>query len=303
MELLNFIPQIQTVIFRGRKIHVVRDDLSDKFISGNKFRKLYFLLKKDFLPLKIVTSGGVQSNFLLAISRLCFLKKIELVYFVRQIPKFLKENPIGNYKFAKEFGTKFYELETQIFRNQELREKNIKESFSWENVQFIEFGGAENETFAGMENLVKVVKFAKKLKIILPSGTGASAYFLQKALLEIGQENEVHTVACVGDSDYLQKQFSHYKGLIPLKFPKVIENDFKRPFGKVPKEIYDFYFEFLEETGIELDLLYGSYTLFHILKNTSFDDFYYVHTGGLVGNESLLKSISMQKYWNKKKLN
>ncbi|KAA3599353.1 MAG: 1-aminocyclopropane-1-carboxylate deaminase [Calditrichaeota bacterium] len=287
MNLLNFIPQVQTVSFRGRKIHVVRDDLSDKFISGNKFRKLYFLLKKDFLPLKIITSGGIQSNFLLAISRFCFLKKIELVYVVRQIPKFLKENPIGNYKFAKEFGTKFYELETQIFRNSELRDKLIKEKFSGEKALFIEFGGAENKTLEGMQNLVKSVNFVKNLKVILPSGTGSSSYFLQKALLEIGKENEVHTVSCVGNSDYLKKQFSHYKGLVPLKFPVIIENDLKRPFGKVPKEIGDFYFEFLEETGIELDLLYGSYTLFHVLKNTDFNDFCYIHTGGIIGNESL----------------
>lgn len=289
MEILNFSPKVETVSFRERKIRIVRDDLSDKFISGNKFRKLYFLLKKDLLPPKIVTSGGVQSNFLLAISRFCFLKKIELVYFVRQIPKSLKNNPVGNFKFAQKFGAKFYEIETQIFRNSELRDKLIKRKFSGENVHFIDFGGAENETLEGMKNLVETVNFSKELKVILPSGTGASAYFLQKALLEIGIENEVHTVACVGNSDYLQKQFSHYKGLVPLKLPKIIENDFKRPFGKLSREIYDFYFEFLVETGIELDLLYGSYTLFHVFKNTDFDDFYYVHTGGVIGNESLIK--------------
>lgn len=287
MELLNFIPKIETVSFRKRQIHVVRDDLSDKFISGNKFRKLYFLLKKDFLPLKIITSGGVQSNFLLAISRFCFLKKIELVYVVRQIPKFLKENPKGNHKFAKEFGTNFYELEAQIFRNAELRAKIIKDKFSGKNTQFIEFGGAEEETLEGMQSLVENVGFEKNQKIVLPSGTGASSYFLQKVLLDYGKENQVFTVPCVGNSNYLLKQFSHYKGLNSLKFPKIIDNDLKRPFGKVPKEIFDFYYEFLEETGIKLDLLYGSYTLFHFFKNTDFENFYYIHTGGLIGNQSL----------------
>lgn len=281
----NFVPQVQEVSFRGTKIKVVRDDLSDKFISGNKFRKLYFLLQKENLPQKIITSGGVQSNFLLAISYFCKMKNIKIIFVTREIPKFLRENPIGNFKSALDFGTDFKQLKTVDFRNVCKRKEIITELATKEQAFLIEFGGAENFTLLGMQNLVAKVNFEPFEKIILPSGTGSSSFFLQKALLEAQKTNKILTVPCVGNSDYLQKEFEIFG---ENNFPEIIENDLKRPFGSVPKEILDFYFEFLEQTKIELDLLYGSYTLYHILKNTKLKSFYYVHTGGILGNRSLI---------------
>ena len=54
--------------FSSHQVLVKRDDLIDPYISGNKWRKLKYILEKAELEGKshLVTFGGAYSNHLLA---------------------------------------------------------------------------------------------------------------------------------------------------------------------------------------------------------------------------------------------
>jgi len=70
LEFLSPVQQIKNDLFKkqGLKVFIKRDDLIHPVISGNKWRKLKYILKKARAEKKthLVTFGGAYSNHLLA---------------------------------------------------------------------------------------------------------------------------------------------------------------------------------------------------------------------------------------------
>ncbi len=60
---------IEEKVFRGQKIYIKRDDLLNPNFSGNKARKFYYYLLKDFPNIKkVVSYGSNQSNAMYSLS-------------------------------------------------------------------------------------------------------------------------------------------------------------------------------------------------------------------------------------------
>jgi len=270
---------IQKITFNNQKYFVKRDDLLNSDFSGNKARKFYYYLINDFPNIKkVVSSGSAQSNAMYSLSVLCKLKNWQFDYYVDHIASFLKENPVGNYKYAKEFGMNIIEGKMPEFFD--------------ENTLYISEGGAVAEASFGIEILANEIKTwveensIKNLKIFLPSGTGTTALYLQKYI-----PFEVLTCACVGDEIYLKKQFEQ---LEEDNFPTIIQKEKKYHFGKLYKEFYNIHKELLKQTNIEFDLLYDSlgWLCFEKYVNNQEDKactFLYIHQGGVIGNISMLE--------------
>ena len=68
MEIHSPLQQIQFEIPDGIVLYIKRDDLIHPYISGNKWRKLKYLIQTAQLQNKktLVTFGGAYSNHLLA---------------------------------------------------------------------------------------------------------------------------------------------------------------------------------------------------------------------------------------------
>ena len=269
----------EQITFNNRKYYVKRDDLLSIDFSGNKARKFYYFLENDLAHIKkIVSSGSAQSNAMYSLSVLCKLKNLEFDYYVDHIAGFLKENPNGNYEHA-------------LKNEMNIKEASLPESFE-EDTLYINEGGAIKEASFGIEILAKeIISWANEnkienLKVFLPSGTGTTALYLQKYL-----PYEVLTCACVGDEEYLKKQFYE---LEKQKHPTIVSRDKKYHFGKLYKEFYEIHNELLKQTNIEFDLLYDSLgwicfeKYINSLKDNDFE-FLYVHQGGVLGNISMLK--------------
>lgn len=268
---------IQKITFNNQKYFIKRDDLLHNDFSGNKARKFYYYLINDFANIKkIVSFGSAQSNAMYSLSVLCKIKALAFDYYVDHIASYLKENPIGNYKFALENGMNIIE-------------KDLPNFFD-EKTLFISEGGAVEQAAVGIEVLANEIKTwadendIKDLKIFLPSGTGTTALYLQKYL-----PFEVLTCACVGDEDYLKKQFL---ALEKDNFPTILQREKKYHFGKLYKEFYDIHKELLTQTNIEFDLLYDSLgwicfeNYVNSQKNRDYT-FLYIHQGGVIGNISM----------------
>lgn len=208
-----------------------------------------------------------------SISQLAKFKNIEFNYFVSHIPSYLKEKPEGNYKSSLENGM-------NLLIGEAKREKNSL---------FIEEGVSQKEAYLGIEQLAKEIKEwqkesnIKEFSIFLPSGTGTTALYLQKAIKDI----KVFTTPCVGDKEYLKKQFNL---LEKEKHPIILTLNKKHHFGKLYKENYEIWQKLKEDTDIEFDLLYdpiGWRVLLNEYKNLP-KPILYIHQGGQKGNETML---------------
>lgn len=274
---MNYINSpIEEIYFNNKKYFIKRDDLLHKDFSGNKARKFYYFLKNDFKKItKVVSHGSAQSNAMYSLSVLCKIRNWEFDYYVDHIADYLKCNPIGNYDEAINNGMNI--IEDKI--------PTIIDS----NTLFIPEGGALTEASFGIKILAEeIISWAKEtntkdLKIFLPSGTGTTALYLQKYL-----PFEVLTCACVGDSQYLKKQFFE---LEEDNHPRILSLEKKYHFGKLYKEFYEIHKELKKQTNIEFDLLYDSKGWICVNKHllNEKNSILYIHQGGIIGNVSMLQ--------------
>lgn len=272
---------IQEIRFQDKTFLVKRDDLLHKDFSGNKARKFLYFLENDFPRITtLISHGSNQSNAMYSLSILCKLKGWNFIYYVNHIPSYLIQNPQGNYKYALDNGMNIIEKNQFVKSDILINNRTL----------FIEEGGALEEASYGLSILASEINEYKikyditNLKVILPSGTGTTALFLQRYL-----DIEVLTCACVGDEEYLKQQFLELE-VDESKHPKILQRTKKFHFGKLYKENYLLWKELKIQTNIEFDLLYdpiGWNTLLHNYDNKY--TYLYIHQGGLIGNESMIQ--------------
>jgi len=279
MKTLHFPSPIQAITVDAHHFYLKRDDLIDPDFSGNKARKFYYFLQHDFPDVnKLVSYGSAQSNAMYSLSVLAKMKGWEFEYAVDHIADYLEKHPHGNYKAALDNGMKIIEKE------------GIPSSYP-ESVLFIEEGGRQKEAEFGLRALAEeIISWQKEndvtqLNIFLPSGTGTTALFLQKYL----SSNKVYTTACVGDENYLKKQFlilerdeNHH--------PVILSLEKKHHFAKLYKENYKIWLKLQQQTGVEFDLLYDPLGWRVLLAHPEVFSIptLYIHQGGVLGNESML---------------
>ena len=167
-----------------------------------------------------------------------------------------------------------------------------------EDVLWIEEGGRQKEAEFGIRILAnEITEWQKEqkienLNIFLPSGTGTTALFLQKSILNLQSKHlmtKVFTTPCVGDSDYLKKQFLMLEG--DEKFhPTILNLEKKYHFGKLYRDSYEIWLKLRQQTGVEFDLLYDPKGWMTVMAYPEIftEPTLYIHQGGLIGNESMI---------------
>ena len=293
-KMINIINSpIEQIKFNNQSFLIKRDDLLHIDFTGNKARKFYYFFKNDFPNITtLISHGSNQSNAMYSLSVLCKLKGWKFIYYTHHIPLYLKENRQGNYKYALENG-----MELKIFEEN----KTIEDiEFDKNNTILIKESGAIQEASYGLEILAKEIKAytdknnIQDLKVFLPSGTGTTALFLQKYFINQCDKSEyaieVLTCPCVGDIEYLKKQFSVLENDEKLH-PTILKPKKKYHFGKLYQENFQIWKELKEQTNIEFDLLYdpiGMSTFLKYLKDKS-SMFLYIHQGGIKGNVTMIE--------------
>lgn len=271
---------ISKITLEGRDFYVKRDDLIDRYLAGNKYRKLYRLLQTPSEKFnKIISYGGTQSNAMLAIAAMCKEKGWEFIYYSKPISKMQKEQNTGNYFHALKLGMQHVELEHEIYRDfiSSLR-------FNLDDKTFlVDQGGAVEEAKEGLAVLAEEIRNSDVdvKSLATPSGTGTTALFLALSL----PEYKIYTTPCVGDVDYLKEQMRALHD-IPDNLI-VLEPKKKYHFAKPYAEFIEIYKKLLD-CGIEFDLLYAPGLWKCLLEQTD-EQIMYIHSGGMTGNESMLQ--------------
>ena len=273
---------ISKVMIDGREFFIKHDELYDTYLSGNKFRKLQQLIDTPQETYKrIISYGGTQSNAMLSIAALAKQKGWEFLYYTKPLSSFQKENISGNYKYALAFGMQHKEIENELYYD---FIASLSLNFDAATV-VVNQGGAEKIAEYGLNKLADELREqldnTNVSALATPSGTGTTALFLAKAM----PEYRVYTAPSVGDSNYLRKQMSAL-GEIPSNL-HILEPSKKYHFAKPYKEFYELYKKLLDASGIEFDLLYAPLLWQELLFQTD-EKICYIHSGGLIGNESML---------------
>ncbi|WP_457746689.1 1-aminocyclopropane-1-carboxylate deaminase [Sulfurimonas sp.] len=283
---------ISKIILDGREFLVKRDDLIDPYLAGNKYRKLYSLINtpKDTLN-KLISYGGTQSNAMLAIAALAKSKGWDFIYYTKTLSKQQKEDESGNFFHARNLGMQHKELDRAIYRDYVASLRVNLDN----NSLVIEQGGAIQDARVGLEVLAQelrqqLLKHKDVKALATPSGTGTTALFLALSLPEF----TIYTTPCVGGVSYLREQMQALhdipKNLVILSPKK------KYHFAKPYKEFYAMYVK-LQTVAIEFDLLYAPAMWEALLEQTE-EKVLYIHSGGVSGNESMLRRYSQKSFFN-----
>lgn len=290
---INLPSAVELFRFHGRKLYIKRDDLIDQDLSGNKFRKLFFLLNSSSADYKrIISYGGSQSNAMASIAALSKRQEWRFIYVTKALSSTLRQNLEGNLKAAIDDGMELVEVPHEQYREvvESLYSPAPYAGLGLEDGDLVlAQGGADLGAREGIVLLAEEIAQWKhqhkveKLTVVTPSGTGTTAYFLAMSLPDI----TVITTPLIGSKEYLFEQMD-FLGPLPENLA-VIETEKKYRFAKTYPEYLALYNMFLDQ-GVEIDLLYAPKML-RALSETLADiegDILYVHSGGVKGNHTML---------------
>lgn len=137
------------------------------------------------------------------------------------------------------------------------------------------------------------------LAVVLPAGTGTTAYYLAKHLCggEAGETNSqapvrVFAIPCCGEGAYLRQQMGRLEGKKVGDWPVVLEGSTKSTFAKPEAHLYETW-DGMRGDGLLADLIYAPYAWQVMLEHEKtlwggHSHVLYVHTGGLEGLASQL---------------
>jgi 1-aminocyclopropane-1-carboxylate deaminase len=274
--------EIHHPLFREKDIRVYlkRDDLIHPFISGNKWRKLKYLLQKAESEGKthLVTFGGVWSNHLLATA--CAAAKFGL-----KSTGIVRGEDINTETllFCRMFGMNLLFADRESYRDkQNLFDTHFKND---PTAFFIDEGGCSKEAAKGCAELVEELE-QEYQHIFCACGTGTTAAGIINGLYAINASTLFHAIPVL-KGDFLKTEIS--KLLL-----NATEYDFHPDYhfggyAKTKPELIRFISDFASTTGIILDPVYTGKMMFAVFDLAKKNQFPHgskvlaIHTGGLFG--------------------
>lgn len=271
----------------GVRLFIKREDQTDPYISGNKYRKLkYNLLHAKQLKIKrLLTFGGAYSNHIHAVAYCGAKFGFETIGIIRgeeQLPL----NP--TLRDATSFG-----MALQYMSRSDYAEKNsdgLKDELKkrYGQIYIIPEGGSNNLAVKGCAEILSDDE--KKFDHICCScGTGGT---LAGIIVSLSGKKKVWGFPALKNGSFLEKDI---KKLIydfnPIKYQNwslVLDYHFGG-YAKHTNELIDFINQFKKKHDIQLDPIYTGKLLFGVyenIKNKLFkpgEKVLAIHTGGLQG--------------------
>lgn len=304
-------------------------------------RKLWYLIRqRDAFYTKawLLSYGGSQSNAMLALAQLANARRVPFTYFSRQLcRKGGKRDEVeGNLAIATALGMHHVELHTDAYNELvHTRDFAACRADGWRlptgiRSVFVPQGAAFSEAQEGVGMLAQEINAyvqmegpGKLFSVVVPCGTGTTALYLAQHLQ---RDITLFAVPCVGDAAYLQQQFRQLIDNDPCLqpqtavLPQVLEPERKNRFGRLWWPLFDIHREILQETKVDLDLLYGAFAWHTLFSDSGVLDIVlqgeketrvaltglessdngkrellYIHTGGTSGNASMLARYARKK--------
>ncbi len=279
---MDFYSPIHEVKFESYpSIWVKRDDLIDPFISGNKWRKLKYILTEAKAQGKnhLVTFGGAYSNHLLACAAAA-------ARFGFTCSAFVRGEEVDNEMLflSRLFGMKHSFVSRTDYRD---KQKLFDQHYSLDpQAYFINEGGACEEAVWGCAEILDQVH-ADYDHIFCAAGTGTTAAGLLRAVNESRSNCKLHVVPVLKDQGATHQTIASY---VEVLENVVIENDYHfGGYAKTKPDLLQFISRFTSQTGILIDhvytgkVFYAIYDQFNKGQLKADARILAIHTGGILG--------------------
>ncbi|MET4081910.1 1-aminocyclopropane-1-carboxylate deaminase [Pedobacter sp. UYP30] len=268
-------------IFPFSNLFVKRDDLIDPFISGNKWRKLKYILAKVNRLGKphLVTFGGAYSNHLVATAAAAAKSNLKCTAFVRG------EIVSNEMLFlCRLYGAKLIFVSRDDYKQKEKLFKNYFEHDP--EAFFIDEGGASEEAVQGCAEIISELPTTYKY-IFCAAGTGTTAAGLLQGITSAKLDTELHIINVLKNGEWLNTEIAKYTDVTKKL---VIHQDYHcGGYAKATPQLIDFIKNFVATTGVLLDPVYTAKIFYAIVDLQAkgalkaSDKILAIHSGGLLG--------------------
>jgi len=282
LEIYSPVHQIQDKLFdeRGLSVFIKRDDLIHPLISGNKWRKLKYVLNRAQAEKKthLITFGGAYSNHLLATAAAGARFGFKSTGFVRG-------EEVNNDTL---FLCRLHGMDLRFVNRDSYRDKQALFSKHFgddTDAFFIDEGGASAEAAQGCSELVDELTEQYDL-IFCAYGTGTTAAGIINGLNRNQLNTRFHAVSAL-KGNFMRAEIEKYLTQ-PSEFD-VLEDYHFGGYAKTTPELIKFIEDFVSKTGILIEPVYTGKMLFAIYDLARKNKFkpgskiLAVHTGGLIG--------------------
>lgn len=260
---------------------VKRDDLIDPYISGNKWRKLKYILQKAKAASKthLVTFGGAYSNHLVATAAAAARSGFKATAFVRG-----EEVKNEMLLICSLYGMELIFTDRESYRN---KTELYKSYFGLNSdTYFIDEGGASAEAVRGCSEIIHELKETYD-NIFVAAGTGTTAAGLLKGIQEQGLNTKLHVIPVLKGGSFIADEIAVYA---EMSNHLCLHTDYHfGGYAKTSPELLAFIKKFTRDTGILIDPVYTAkmfYAIFDLCKLNqipSTNRILAIHTGGLLG--------------------
>jgi 1-aminocyclopropane-1-carboxylate deaminase len=276
---------------RSIRVLVKRDDLIDPYVSGNKWRKLKYIIELALHQQRtgILTMGGAYSNHLLATAAACEQFGLKSIGLVRGEELTVESNENLQRCAAMGMELKFISRDEYSERNEKERQEIWKQQYP--DYLLVPEGGATYHGLIGCQEIWTEINEPID-HVFVAQGTTTTSCGL---LLGSDESTTVHVVPVL-------KGFDSLAEMRPLLYQFLIDNELvseylnrvvvhpEAHFGgyaKVTDELIEFIEFCAENFDLPLDRVYTGkafHALFKALESEKFDGetVLFVHTGGLL---------------------
>jgi len=283
LEIFSPVHQIKNKLFdeQGLRVFIKRDDLIHPLISGNKWRKLKYTLKKAAEKSKthLVTFGGAYSNHLLATAAAAAKFGFKSTGIVRG-----EEIENDTLFLCRLHGMELIFTDRDSYRNKPA----IFEKYFGNNTEafFIDEGGSSAEGARGCAELVNELTQPYD-HIFCACGTGTTAAGIINGLQKHHLLTQFHAVPAFKNGYFIKDEIDKY--LITPTDYKLHTNYHFGGYAKANDELISFIKEFVASTGILIEPVYTGKMLFALYDLAAKGYFkpgsniLAIHSGGIFG--------------------
>ena len=261
-------------------IYIKRDDLIHPMISGNKWRKLKFLVE-SFEGKNIVTYGGAYSNHILAVAAYCNQFNIKSEAYIRG-EELHATNP--TLTLCKELGMHFHFIDRDAYKNQTTLLRSQSGSFVDDRL-IIPEGGSTPFVKIGMKQLVDEIREElgdkENLQLYCSYGTGGTASGILHNLTSRERLTVIPAIKGVTAARFLENSLA-LDCDINTPYEVAYYEEMKRYAAK-DMRLFTFCEEFLKNYQILLDPIYTAKVMYYIMhhEKVTKGTKVLIHSGGL----------------------
>ncbi|MCX2583595.1 1-aminocyclopropane-1-carboxylate deaminase/D-cysteine desulfhydrase [Pedobacter sp. MR22-3] len=278
----NIYSPVQKIDFHPlNNLYVKRDDLIDPYISGNKWRKLKYILEKAKAERKnhLVTFGGAYSNHLVATAAAAARSGLQATAFVRG-----EEVKNEMLLICSLYGMNLIFVDRESYKNKAgLYQRHFGSN---DSTYFIDEGGASAAAVIGCSEIISELTETYD-HIFVAAGTGTTAAGLLKGIQDAGLNTKLHVIPVLKGGSFIADEIVRYTA---LSNHLILHTDYHfGGYAKTTPALLDFIKKFTQETGVLIDPVYTAKMFYAILdlyqqnQILPIDNILAIHTGGLLG--------------------